>query len=447
MNQEVFEKYPIPKAVMTMALPTVLSMLVTVFYNMADTFFVGQTGDANQVAAVSLTTPVFLLLMAIGNIFGIGGSSFISRLLGEGKSEKVKHVSSFCFFGCIVFGIIMMGVFLGGMDTILRLIGASENTYQFTKEYLTYIGYGAIFVVISSAYGNIVRGEGAAKISMLGMMIGTIVNIVLDPIMILGRNMGVAGAAVATVIGNICAVVFYLVYMLRGNTILSISPKDFKLSEGILSGVFCIGLPASINNVLMSASNIILNVYLVSYGDNAVAAMGVAMKVNMLAILTCLGVAMGVQPLVGYSYGAKNYVRMRSIMKFGTLCNVIIGSVITVLYCMYTKPVIQAFISNATVVQYGVQMLRVLMISAPFIGIMFIFNFSFQGMGKALPSLILSLGRQGLFFFPILIISNYFFGLHGIMFAQPLADVASVCIAGVMFLYINRKLKEEEANG
>lgn len=447
MNQKVFEEYAIPKAVFTMALPTVLSMLVTVFYNMADTFFVGQTGDANQVAAVSLTTPVFLMLMAIGNIFGIGGSSYISRLLGEGKKDQVKYVSGFCFYGCIVFGLIMMGIFLGGMESILGLIGASENTYQFSKEYLTYIGYGAIFVVVSNAYGNIVRGEGAARISMIGMMLGTIVNIVLDPVMILWMDMGVAGAAVATIIGNICAVIFYLVYILRGNTLLSVSPKHFKMSEGIIGSVFAIGIPASFNNILMSVSNIVLNIYLASYGDDAVAGMGVAMKINILVVLTCLGVGMGVQPLVGYNYGAKNYIRMRGVMKFGILCNVVIGSTITLLYCLFTKPIVQAFINDDSVVRYGVQMLRVLMISAPFLGIMFVLNFSFQGMGKALPSLILSVGRQGLFFFPILIAANHFFGLNGIIYAQPLADVAAVCIATAMFFYINRKLKAEVQNG
>lgn len=440
MNQDVFEKYPVPKAVFTMALPTVLSMLVTVFYNMADTFFVGQTGDANQVAAVSLTTPVFLLAMAMGNIFGIGGSSYISRLLGEGHEEKAKKVSSFCCYGCIVFGILMMIFFLGGMNLILKLIGADNNTYGFAKDYLTYIGYGAVFVVFSNAFGNIVRSEGAAKQAMIGMMIGTIVNIVLDPIMILGLHMGVAGAAVATIIGNICATLYYLFYFWKGKTVLSISPKLFSMDRDILTGVFSIGIPASLNNVLMSVSNIVLNLYLVSYGNAAVAGMGVAMKVNILVILVCLGMGMGVQPLVGYNYGANNHHRMKQVMKFGILCNICIGTLVTVIYCVFTKPIINAFIHDPEVIDYGITMLRVLMISGPFIGIMFVLNFSFQAMGKALPSLLLSIGRQGLFFFPILILSNKLFGLDGVIFAQPLADIASVFIAFGMFLIIKKQL-------
>lgn len=440
MNQDVFEKYPVPKAVFTMALPTVLSMLVTVFYNMADTFFVGQTGDANQVAAVSLTTPVFLLSMAVGNIFGIGGSSFISRLLGEGHEEKAKKVSSFCCYGCILFGIFMMIFFLGGMNLILKLIGADANTSGFAKDYLTYIGYGAVFVVFSNAFGNIVRSEGAAKQAMIGMMLGTVVNIILDPIMILGLNMGVAGAALATVIGNICATLYYLFYFWKGKTVLSISPKLFSMDRDILTGVFSIGIPASLNNVLMSLSNIVLNIYLVSYGNAAVAGMGVAMKVNILVILVCLGMGMGVQPLVGYNYGANNHHRMKQVIKFGILCNICIGTLVTLIYCIFTQPIINAFINDPDVIAYGITMLRVLMISGPFIGIMFVFNFSFQAMGKALPSLLLSIGRQGLFFFPILILSNKLFGLDGVIFAQPLADIASVFISFGMFLVIKKQL-------
>lgn len=445
MNQDVFEKYPVPKAVFTMALPTVLSMLVTVFYNMADTFFVGQTGDPNQVAAVSLTTPVFLLLMAVGNIFGIGGSSFISRLLGEQHRDKAKKVCAFCFYGCIVFGLAMMAIFLGGMDVILNLIGADASTYGFAKDYLTYIGYGSVFVVISNAFGNIVRGEGAAKQAMIGMMLGTVINIVLDPIMIIGLNMGVAGAAIATIIGNFGATLYYLFYLLKGKTILSISPKEFSLNRETMAGVFSIGVPASLNNMLMSVANIILNIYLVSYGNTAVAAMGVAMKVNILVILTCIGVGMGIQPLIGYNYGSGNHTRMKAIIKFGLLCNVCIGTVISIVYFVFSKPIVSAFIQDPDVISNGVMMLRVLMISGPFIGIMFVLNFSFQAMGKALPSLLLSLGRQGLFFFPILIIGNTLFGLNGIIFAQPLADVASVFIALAMFLFINRGLKREDA--
>lgn len=443
MNQDIFEKAPIPKAVATMALPTILSMLVTIFYNMADTFFVGQTGDELQVAAVSIATPVFLLLMAVGNIFGIGGSSLISRLLGQGEHHKVKHASSFCFYGGIIAGIVMMLVFLLGMKPILSLIGCSENTIGFAKDYLSYIAYGAVFVVLSTAFGHIVRAEGAAKIAMAGMMIGTVVNIVLDPIMILTMDMGVAGAAIATIIGNICSVVFYIWYLCRGKSMLSISPKDFMAKNRIFTGVCSIGLPASINNVLMSTSNIIMNNFLQSYGDNEVAAMGVAMKANMLVILLQIGLATGIQPLIGYNYGSGNSKRMKNIMRFGMMCNVIFGVCITIIYFIFTEPIIQIFIDKQVVIEPGIAMLRAIMLSGPFVGILFVFNFTFQAMGKAIPSLVLSLSRQGLVFFPVLILANTFIGLDGIVYSQPIADFIAIFMALGMFLIINKGMKKQ----
>ena len=204
-NQELFEKAPVSKAVAVMAIPTMISMLVVVIYNMADTFFIGQTNDPMKVAAVSLATPIFMVFMALGNLFGIGGSSAISRALGEHKPEKAKHISAFCCYGSLGVGIFMAVVSILGMELILKLIGASENTIDYARDYLFFIALGAPFIMFGTAFGNILRGEGAARESMIGNLIGTIVNIVLDPIMILVLGWGVVGAAVATVIGNMAA--------------------------------------------------------------------------------------------------------------------------------------------------------------------------------------------------------------------------------------------------
>lgn len=442
-STDVFEKYPIPKAVFTMATPTMLGMLVTIFYNMADTLFIGKTNDPNQVSAVSLATPIFTLLMALGNVFGVGGSSFISRALGQGNPSRVKKISSFCFYGCVISGIVVGIIFLLNMDIILKLIGTSENTYQFAKDYLTTLFVGAVFIVMSFAFGNLVRGEGNAKTSMIGMMIGTITNIVLDPIMILALNMGVAGAGIATVIGNVCSVIFYMVYFLKGNTKLSILPKDFKV-KGIVGGVLSIGIPASFNNLLMSVSNILLNIYLKDYGDYAIAGMGVAMKANMLVVMLQLGLASGIQPLVGYNFGAENYTRMRKIMNFSIVVNVVIGVVLSAIYLTFTDNIVMIFIKDAQVVEYGSKMLRALMLSSSLIGIMFVFSFSFQAMGKAVPSLILSVSRQGLVFLPVLIISSKILGLNGIIYAQPVADLCSLVISLVMFIVISKQFKGTE---
>ena len=436
----VFESYSIPKAVATLAIPTVLSMLVTVIYNMADTFFVGQTGDRNQVTAISLTTPVFMLCMAFGNIFGMGGSALISRMLGQGRKDEVKKVSSFCFFGSFTMGIVLSIILLAGMPFILNLLDCNVQTYDIAKDYLTYIAYGCVFVVVSNAFSNVVRGEGAARQAMIGMMIGTVTNIILDPIFIITFGLNAKGAAIATIIGNIFATIYFMIYLCGKKTILSISPKYFTMRNHIFTGVVSIGVPVCITNILMSTSNIILNNYIgLCAGDEkniAIAAMGVAMKANTLVIMLQLGLAMGVQPLMGYSYGAKNITKLKKVMRFSMLCTVIIGSVITFIYVMFSNQVIRFFIEDSAVVEYGEMMLRALMISSPFIGVMFVFNFTFQGMGKALPALILSISRQGFVFLPVIIIASKLIGLNGIIFAQPIADLGSLFIAWIMFTIV-----------
>jgi multidrug efflux pump len=451
-NISLFENEPVPKAVLKLAVPTVISMMVTVLYNMVDTFFVGQIGDPNQVAAVSVATPVFLLLMAAGNMFGTGGSTFLSRALGEKDYDKVSHISSFSFYGGIGAGIIGGAIFLLFADPILIASGASDNTLGFACTYLKYIAWGAPAIVLSSAFSSLIRGEGAAKVSMNGMMLGTIANIILDPIFILPEfslgtvhiqllNMGVGGAAIATVLGNILTVLYYLVYILKGKSLLSLHPSDFMIGGGILTGVIAIGLPASLNNILMSTSNIILNKFLAFYGDIAIASMGIAMKANMLVVFVQLGLAMGSQPLIGYNYGSKNFTRMKSVLRFTMICNVIAGTLLMIVYLTFTRQIVGIFIDNEEVIAQGIPMLRALMLSVPVLGIMFVFEFTFQAFGKAVPTLVLSISRQGFIFIPMLLIGRSIAGLNGIIFAQPVADVLAVFISLVMFLRINKNLK------
>ncbi|MBR2742278.1 MAG: MATE family efflux transporter [Clostridia bacterium] len=448
MNRDVFEKLPIPKAVMSLAIPSVLSMLVAIVYNMADTFFVGQTGDPNQVAAVSLTMPLFFIFLAVGNIFGIGGGTFISRSLGAKLFDKIKNISSSCFYMSVAAALALTAVFLIFMTPILHLMGTSEATEGFTRSYLTFLSIGIVFSVESIMLSNIIRAEGAAKRAMLGMIFGSVVNIILDPIMILALGMGVSGAAIATVIGNICSVTFYLLYFRRKDTALSVSPKYFTLHE-IWGPIFMIGLPASVNNILMGLCNLILNNVLSSYGDYPVAAMGVALRANMLVVMLQMGFSIGIQPLIGYSYGAKNYTRMKKAIGFTMICTTIIGVALTIAYYFNTEFIITAFIKDETVIMYGVKMLRALMIAGPLLGILFTFTFSFQAMGRAIPSLLLSVARQGLFFLPTLFIANKIWGLDGIIYTQPVTDLLTMAVAAVMFFTmmhnINKKAAEESA--
>lgn len=445
-NSEIFESAPIPRAVAKLALPTMLTMLVNVLYNMVDTYFIGRTGDPNQVAAVSIATPIFLFLMAAGNIFGVGGSAYISRSLGEKQYERVKSIASFCCYAGIFSGLLIGAIFIIFHKPILTACGASNNTIGYASEYLKWISFGSPFVVLSFAFSNIVRGEGASKTAMFGQMLGMVVNMILDPIMIISMKMGVSGAAIATIIGNICTCVFYLVYILSSKrTTLSINIAEFRMNQGIFSNVFAIGTPASINNVLMSLSNIFMNKMLASYGDIPIASMGIAMKANMFVVFMQLGLAVGVLPLIGYNYGAKNYKRMTSIIKFSAIANLCIGTTLTILYFWLTAPIVRLFIDNQETISYGIQMVRALQLSMPVIGILFILSNAFQAMGKSIPSMVLSISRQGFVFFPTLILMNQFIGLNGIIYSQPIADIISVFMAIAIFFAIKRNFSKETA--
>ena len=427
-----------------MAVPTMISMLVVVIYNMADTFFIGQTKDPLQVAAVSLATPVFMIFMALGHLFGIGGSSAISRALGERRKDRAWHISSFCCYGSLGLGVMVAVISVLGMEQILHLIGASENTIGFARQYLTIISIGAPTIMFSTAFANILRGEGASRESMVGNLLGTIVNIILDPVMILGLGWGVSGAALATIIGNIAACFFYISYYVRGKSMLSIRVKDFRMGDGIAASVAAIGIPASLNNILMSFANIILNQALVGYGDTPVAAMGVALKSNMLVVLLQIGLCVGIQPLIGYNYGSGNKKRLMQVFKFTGVVSVIMGMLLTLFMIIARKNMIQVFINDAEVVSYGIRMVVALQLSAPFIGILFLCINTIQGMGKALPSLVLTVCRQGLIFIPLIFILNAMLGLDGVIYAQPAADYLSILVGIMICVHLFRSMEHRE---
>ena len=440
LDRSIFEDMPVPRAIAKSALPAVLGMVVTLVYNIADTYFVGQTGDPFQVAAVSLAMPVFLLFMATGNLIGIGGTSVISRALGAKRTGYARNVSSFSFYSSLVLGAGFTILFWITMPFILRIIGSSPETVGYARDYLMIVAPSAPFVILSIAFSNIVRAEGKSREAMTGVMIGTVVNIILDPVMILLLDMGVGGAALATLIGNLFGAGYYINYLRRRSAVLSMAAKDFRIREGVLKGVFAIGIPAALNNVLMSASNIIMNNFLMAYGDIPVAAMGVAMKVFMIVVLLQIGLGVGIQPLLGYSFGARNFTRFKQIMKSSILYTVVLGTLLTVVCWFGSGSMVRGFIDSEEVIDYGVVFVKALLLPGPVIGIMFVFINSLQAMGAARESLVLSVSRQGLVFVPFLIIMNRLFGLSGIIYSQPAADIFSLILSLLLYLMVIRRM-------
>ena len=432
-NIEVFETMKISRAVAKMAVPSILGMLVTIAYNIADTMFVSWTGDPNQVAAVSIATPVFMLLMAVGNVFAVGGGTFISRLLGKKQYETVKTISAICIYGSAAFGVLAAVLYIIFKEKLLMAVGTSSQTYDFAKQYLDWISMGAFFVTLQFALGGIIRAEGSAKYAVRGMMLGTVLNIILDPIFILKMDLGCSGAAIATIIGNIASCIYYFHYILTKQTFLCANIKALNPTKALVLEIVTVGLPSSITNTLMSLSNILMNICLVTYGDNAVASMGIAMKAMTLVILVQIGLAGGLQPLIAYNFAAHNFKRMDGILRTGILWNVCIGVSLTILYMIFTPQIVRIFINDEEILIQGAKFLRRLVSPGPIVGIMFVFQFGLQAMGKALATLFLAVSRQGIIFVPILLISNRFFGLNGIVWAQPVADFVSTFTAIILF--------------
>ena len=428
-RKDLFQNAPISKSVFQMAVPTVISSLVLVIYNMADTFFIGQTHDPLQVAAVSLTNAVFVMYMAIAQLLGIGGSAIISILLGMGESEKAKNASSFCFYSSLIFGVIVGIAIILFMNPLLTILGSNHETYQYSKDYLYYIAIGAPFILLANTFGHAVRGEGASQASMVGGMIGTIVNIILDPVFILVFHMGTAGAAIATVLGNIFGCIYYLYFLTRKSQSMSLQLRYLKGCQQVAGRVLSVGVPAGISSALMSIATILLNNALATYGDTAVAAMGIVTKVYLFIVFIHMGISNGIQPLLGYCYGAGNRKRFIGILKFSGVLTVVCGSVLTVAYIAFGEQIMGVFIDNADVIQYGVPMLTATSLAGPVLGLMFLSINSMQALDCPLPATVLSLCRQGLFFIPLLFILNRIFGLNGINYTQTVSDYLVILIA------------------
>ena len=437
---EVFESMPVPKAVFKNALPAMAAMLMVLVYNLADTFFIGQTHDALQVAAVSLATPVFLIFMAVGTVFGMGGTSVISRALGEGRKDYAKKVCSFCMWGCVIVGVVMAALFLIFMEPILSLIGASSDTWDLAKTYLMIVVCSGPFVLISNCYANVIRTEGESGRACMGQLLGNLLNVVLDPIMILGFGWNIAGAAIATVIGNVFGAGYYISYFLRGKSSLSVRLKDFTLREKVCSSVLAIGVPAALGSMLMSVSQIIINSQMAEYGDMAIAGMGVAMKVVTITGMVCIGLGQGVQPLLGYCVGAKLWKRFRDVFKFSFIFSFILGVVLTVICYLFTNQIVSAFLADVTAFDYAVQFAKILLTTSPIFGVFYVLTNALQAMGAATASLVINLSRQGIIFIPILFILKAVLGLTGLVWAQPVADILSILLAAVLYVNTYKKL-------
>ncbi|MEZ3506807.1 MAG: MATE family efflux transporter [Lachnospiraceae bacterium] len=433
MANEIFEKVPVHKAYFKLALPVVFSMVISLVYNMVDTWFIARTGNTDLVAGVSLGAPVFTLMIALGDIFGLGGSSVISRLFGQKLDADGKRLSVFCFYAAFLCGILVTILMLLFRQPILHLLGADQNTYAYVSEYFTFIVLGAPFIIVSFTPSNLLRTEGFSTASMTGTILGSVINIILDPIFISVLGLGAAGAAIATVLGNIGADLFFVWFLLRKSRKLSISPVGFHISAAEVRQIMAIGFPASITNFMQSFGIALMNRFLLPYGNERVAAMGIVMKVNMIAVLILVGFAFGGQPLIGYNYGAGNHKRLKAILLFAYRFECGMALILAVILSLAARPMIGLFMKDPLIMENGIPMLRLQLVGMPFIAVVLITTCLFQSAGKAWNAFLLSVSRQGVLFALVIILASWLAGYYGVLISQAAADLLTALLAFWLF--------------
>ena len=439
MENELFEHAPVPKAYFTMALPVVMGMVVNLVYNIVDTFFIARTQNAQLVAGVSLCAPIFTLMIALGDIFGLGGSSLISRLFGEKKDEEGKRASGFCFYAAILCGVLVTILLLLLKTPVLHLLGATDETIGYAGQYYQYLALGAPFIIVALTPSNLIRTEGLALQSMAATILGAVVNIILDPVFIFGLNMGAGGAAIATVIGNAASVVLLVYFVRTKSRKLTVSPKNIKISGAAVVSILAIGIPASVTNIMQSFGIALTNRFLAGYGTEKVAAMGIAMKVNMIVVLVMVGFAFGAQPLLGYNYGAGNKKRLKEFIRFDLMVEIGFAVICALVLALLAPQFVRLFMKDESIVQSGSLMLRCLLISSPMIAVVLVFTTLFQAEGKALSALILSISRQGVIFACCIVVLKMLVGYMGVICAQAVSDVITGVIALALYWKSMRK--------
>ena len=449
-DQEVFEKLPLGKAFITLTIPPIITQIVMIIYNFADTFFLGMTNNENMVAALSVSMPIYIIMTAIANLFGVGGSSTIARYLGLNKVDKARKAFVIAFYSSILTALIYTLVIIVFQDSLISIIGGNSDSFAYIKKYMFWtMIIGAVPTVMNALCGHLVRSIGASKEASFGMILGAALNIVLDPLfmfVILPKGNEVTGAAVATLISNTVSCIYFFIYIYkhRDNRIFSYDIQEYTFKGKIFNSIITIGIPAALATTMAMVSNIFANKLLESAGNSAVSGLGIAKKVNTLAFNLCLGITQGVLPLIAYNYASKNFKRMKDAIKLMFGCVLSFSIICLVLFKVFTPGFISFFIQNDSVIDYGVISLDVIAWAVPFCGISYSVNTIFQATKHRTFSFILSILRKGLFDIPLMFILKSKMGVNGVLYATPIAEVAAIFVAISFFIVFIRKIKKEE---
>lgn len=447
---KLFEETPVPKAVMKLAVPTIIGCLVTMLYNLADTYFVGMLNDPIQNAAVTLSAPVLLAFNAVNNLFGVGSSSMMSRALGRKDFDTARKSSAFGFYSALFCGMLFSLFCTVLKAPLMKLLGTAPENVLETDSYMFWtVTCGAVPAILNVVMGYLVRAEGLALHASIGTMSGCILNIILDPLFILpwGLNMGSAGAGCATFISNCaaCLYFFILLYIKRKNTYVCISPKYFSINKKIVMGVCAVGIPAAIQNLLNVTGMTILNNFTAEFSSDAVAAMGISQKISMIPMYAAMGLSQGIMPLISYNYASGNYRRMKKTLIFSAELSVIFLTAASVGFFVGAEGLISLFMKNDIIIGYGSRFLRGFCIATPFLAVDFLAVGVFQACGMGKKSFIFAVMRKIILEIPALYILNYLFPLYGLAYAQFAAEIILAAAAVIFLIRMFRELDKTNA--
>ncbi|MBP3855055.1 MAG: MATE family efflux transporter [Ruminiclostridium sp.] len=429
------------KAVVKMSVPLIFGMFIMVLNNLVDTYFIGLTGDDYQMAAVNLAYPVMMVSVAISNMIGTGASSFIARCIGSEEKNKAEHTLTSAFTLTVINSLLVTIAGLVFLSPLVSLLGAKENTFLYTQQYVSVILTGSIFTMGSYTTGALLRSEGSVRYSMTGMIVGTILNIGLDPLFIFALNMQIKGAAVATILSNAVGFGVSLLYYAGRKTLLRPSAKYIIPTKEILREIYWVGVPASLETLLTSAAYTVNNNLAVNYSELTVTAMGIAQKVLSLGNYVYQGFASGTQPIMGYNYGAKNPDRMRKILKAGVLTVTGTEIVLMLIYAVFAPYLIDIFTDSGEVIEIGAHVLRRLMFILPFVGTVSMCRMSFQAMGKPQYAFGITLIRQLILYIPLLLLLDKVFGFNGMLWAQPITEAVMMAVSLILLTTVIRKIQ------
>ena len=441
-KMELLGSTSIPKALLAMGIPTMIGMLVNAFYNLVDAYFVGGLGES-QMGAISVVYPLGQVVVGLGLLFGNGAASYISRLLGRGDKENADKVASTALYSSVSVGAVIIIISMVFLHPILKLLGATDSILPFAATYAGIYIVSCIFNVFNVTMNNIVTSEGAAKTTMCALLMGAALNIALDPLFIYVFDLGVAGAAIATAISQIVSTCVYLTYIFRKKSVFHFRVKDCTYAKETMSEIFKIGIPTLVFQILTSVSISLINNAAGDYGDSAIAGMGVVTRLISMGSLSVFGFIKGFQPIAGYSYGAKKFDRLREAIKTSILWSTAFCVIFGVILVLFPTSIVSQFTKgDAEMIRIGAASLRANGISIMLFGFYTVYSSLFLALGKGREGFILGACRQGICFIPVILLLPIVWGLNGIMYAQPIADVLSAVITVFMAIPLHKKLND-----